>query len=101
MDHHEIYTSRDDKQARKNEKKRKAVNKEFARITYAFVALFLCMMGYIIYYQAALSSDIINSVYNSRQDLMAEQVVRGEIQDSSGVTLAETIVSDDGVNQWA
>lgn len=80
----------------KEKKKQSKANKEFARITYAFVALFLCMMGYIVYYQVVQSDDIINSAYNNRQDIMASQVVRGEIQDINGVTLAETLVSSDG-----
>ncbi|MFI3170973.1 MAG: penicillin-binding transpeptidase domain-containing protein [Eubacteriales bacterium] len=53
-------------------------------------------MGYIVYYQVVESSSIINSPYNSRQDIMAEQVVRGDILDSNGVVLAETIVAEDG-----
>lgn len=81
---------------KKLEKKKRVQNREFARITYVFVTIFLFMMGYIAYYQIVLSDDIINSAYNNRQDIMAEQVVRGSILDSSGNVLAETLVSSDG-----
>lgn len=77
-------------------KKKKHSNKEFARIMYAFVVLFICMMGYLIYFQVALSSSIINSPYNPRQDIMASQVVRGKIMDSQGNILAETNVDSEG-----
>lgn len=78
------------------QKKKSYRNKEFAKITYAFVGLFLCMMGYIVYFQVVESGDIINSPYNTRQDLLAEEVVRGNIYDANGNILAETVVSDDG-----
>ena len=80
----------------KKSKKKAPRNKEFARITYAFVALFLCMMGYISYYQVVKSSDIINSPYNPRQDIMAEHVIRGDILDYNGNILARTINNEEG-----
>ena len=43
-------------------------NKEFARVTYIFVALFIAMMGYISYFNVVKSRDIISSPYNKRQD---------------------------------
>lgn len=43
------------KRSKKREKKRlkakRARNKEFARVTYVFVALFLVLLGYIGYFQ--------------------------------------------------
>ncbi len=54
------------------------------------------MIGYIVYFQVVKSDDIISSSYNPRQDLMVEEVVRGEIQDRNGIVLAETIVDEDG-----
>lgn len=82
---------------RKSSKKDKKVsNKEFARVTYLFVALFLAMMGYLVYFNAVQSKDIINSPYNVRLDSMADRVVRGKILDKGGNVLAETKVADDG-----
>ena len=77
-------------------KKKKNANKEFARVTYLFVGLFLVMMGYIVYFTAIKSKEIINSPYNVRLDSMAERVVRGDIVDKDGNVLAETKVSKDG-----
>ena len=80
----------------KQTKKKKSSNKEFARVTYFFVSLFLVLMGYIVYFNAVKSKEIINSPYNVRLDTMSDRVVRGQILDNDGDVLAETIVSDDG-----
>lgn len=65
-------------------------------ITYLFLGLFLLMMAYLVYFQVFRSEDFINSPYNKRQDTFGEHVVRGEIRSSDGVTLAQTIVGEDG-----
>lgn len=54
------------------------------------------MMGYIVYFTAVKSKEIINSPYNVRLDSMSDRVVRGQILDNEGDVLAETIVSEDG-----
>lgn len=77
-------------------KKKKSTNKEFARVTYFFVTLFLVMMGYLVYFNVVRSKDIINSPYNVRMDSLSDRVVRGSILDRNGEVLAETAVSDDG-----
>lgn len=80
-----------------DKKKRKKVNnKEFARITYLFVSLFLVLMGYIVYFNVFKSKSIINSPYNRRQDIFADRVVRGKILDKDGNVLAETKVDEEG-----
>ncbi len=81
---------------KKSKMANRVANKEFAKITYAFVGLFLCMIGYISYYQIVNSDDVINSPYNPRQNLMASEVVRGQIQDRNGVVLAKTSVDENG-----
>ncbi len=43
-------------------------NREFAVITYCFIGLFLCTMGYFAYFQIEKSEDFINNPYNSRQE---------------------------------
>lgn len=65
-------------------------------ITYLFLGLFLLMMAYLVYFQVLRSEDFINSPYNKRQDTFGEHVVRGEIRSADGVTLAETVVGEDG-----
>ena len=60
------------------------------------MALFLGMMGYIAYFQAARSEEFIQSPYNARKDSYADRVVRGDILDGQGRVLARTQVSEDG-----
>lgn len=84
---------RRDKRKAKEKRER---NKEFARVTYFFVALFLVMMGYIVYFQVVQSRDIIRSSYNARQDSYADRVVRGDIVDRNGNVLAHSEVQADG-----
>ena len=81
---------------RKEGKKRREVNKEFARVTYLFITLFLVMAGYLIYFNVVESRDVVNSPYNIRQDLMAERVTRGQILDANGEVLAQTVTAEDG-----
>ena len=54
------------------------------------------MMGYIVYFNAVRSKEIINSPYNVRLDSMADRVIRGKILDKDGQVLAETHVAEDG-----
>lgn len=54
------------------------------------------MMGYIVYFNAVRSKDMINNPHNVRLDSMADRVVRGSILDDAGNILAETIVAEDG-----
>lgn len=84
--------------SKQREKKSKSIrSKEMLILTYVFVFIFLALIGYLIYYQAVTSQDVINSPYNRRrQDLLAEKVVRGKIESSDGKVLAETKVAEDG-----
>lgn len=75
---------------------RRSPNKEFARIMYFFVLLFIALIGYLVYFNMVQARDIVNSPYNGRQDYFAERVVRGDITDKDGVVLAETQVAEDG-----
>lgn len=82
---------------RKNKKKQvqTAKNKEFLVIMYLFLAMFLGLMAYFVYFQVYKSESFINSPYNSLQDLFAERVVRGDILSADGQVLATTKVSKD------
>lgn len=71
-------------------------NREFTVITYTFLILFVCMMGYFSYFQFVKSEYFINNPYNKRQDLFASRVVRGEIISADGYVLAETVKDTDG-----
>lgn len=87
---------RQKQRAIEEQRKKKSGNREFVRVTYLFVGLFLCLMGYLVYFNLIKSKDIINSPYNVRLDSMADRVVRGKILDRNGKVLAETKVSEDG-----
>ena len=71
-------------------------NLEFLIITYLFLAIFIGMIGYFVYFQLVKSESVINSSYNSRLDLYAEHVVRGDITSADGKVLATTTVNEDG-----
>ena len=71
-----------DKNIQKTPKKKKRSsvnNREFAVITYCFIGLFLCTMGYFAYFQVVKSEDFINNPYNSRQENFEKSIVRGKI----------------------
>lgn len=84
--------------AGRNEKGSKEIrSKEMLIITYIFVFLFLGLIGYLIYYQARVSEDVINSPYNrKRQEILSTHVVRGSILSADGKVLAETTVDENG-----
>ena len=84
------------KSRRREEQEKETRNREFARVTYLFVTIFLAMMGYLVYFNVVKSKDIINSPYNVRLDSMADRVVRGKILDNEGNVLAKTEVQEDG-----
>lgn len=60
------------------------------------MALFLVMLIYIGYFYVVRSKDVITSAYNTRQETLADRVIRGKILDRSGNVLAQTNVSSDG-----
>ena len=69
-------------------KKIKKSNKEFLVIMYLFLAVFLSMMIYFVYFQVCKSESFINSPYNSLQDLFSDHVIRGDIVSADGKVLA-------------
>lgn len=77
-------------------KARRDRNKEFGFVTYSFVILFLCLLGYLVYFNIVRADDVIRSPYNARQDSYAKHVVRGKIYDKDKNILAETKVAADG-----
>lgn len=74
----------------------KGKNKEFAIIFYLFMAIFILMIGYFIYFMAFKSEDIISHARNPRLASFSEHVVRGDILSEDGVVLATTKSSEDG-----
>ena len=77
-------------------KKKNTKNREFAVITYSFLALFICLMGYFSYFQFFKSEEFINNPYNTRQETFAQKIVRGQILTNDGQVLAETVTDNEG-----
>ncbi len=59
-------------------------------ITYSFLALFICLMGYFLT-SSFKSEEFINNPYNTRQETFAQKIVRGQILTNDGQVLAETV----------
>ena len=69
----------------RGKKRERAQNKDFAKITYFFVILFIALMGYLVYFTTVKAKTFVNSPYNQRQDSFAQSVVRGDITDRNGL----------------
>lgn len=78
---------------------KKAKNKEFAIITYLFMAIFICLIAYFIYFIGFKSEEIINSSYNPRLSTLSEHVIRGDILSQDGAVLATTETDEDGTDE--
>lgn len=77
-----------------NRKPRHTLNVETQIITYVFLALFLALVAYFIYFMAFKSEDFINNPANPRVKGFEKLVVRGEIKASDGTVLAKTVTSN-------
>ena len=82
------------KQARVRRERRS--NREFAVVTYLFLAIFLGWIVYFVWFLAFRAEDILNNSYNARLDTYEDQVIRGSILSDDGTALAYTYVDDDG-----
>ena len=65
-------------------------------ISYAFMLLFLLLLGQIVYFNLKLKDGILNSPYNRRQNALAEYITRGEIRSHDGAVLAKTVTDEEG-----
>ena len=73
----------------RGKKRERAQNKDFAKITYFFVILFIALMGYLVYFTTVKAKTFVNSPYNQRQDSFAQSVVRGDITDRMAMYLQQ------------
>ena len=87
---------KEEKIEKKKRKSKKPKNQEMLYVTYVFLGIFVCMIGYFIYFQTIVSSNVITSPYNKRQDTFADRVVRGDIETSDRMLIATTNVGADG-----
>ena len=74
----------------------KGGNAQIIIVTYSVVIVFMCMIGYLVYFMVNDSSEVINNPYNKRRNILAERIVRGSIYSSDGKTLARTVTDSDG-----
>ncbi len=71
-------------------------NREFAVITYGFLALFISLSVYFCYFLVFQSEDFINNSYNARISQLSDSVIRGNIISSDGQVLATSTVDSEG-----
>ena len=65
-------------------------------LTYVFSGIFLLLIVYIIKFIGFDAKSVIANTYNKRTDLLAEDVIRGDLLTSDGKIIATTIVEEDG-----
>ncbi len=69
---------------------------QIINVAYVIIGLFILIIGFFSFSMVTKSEDIVNNPYNKRQDMLAEQIVRGSILSSDGKTLAHTKENEDG-----
>ena len=74
-----------------DKKKQGLRNRETNVISFIFVALFLMMASYLVYFNVFEASRIVNNPYNKRIDNLENKVVRGNILAADGQILAEPV----------
>ncbi len=76
-------------------KKKRLGNKREIMITLCFfVAVFIGMTGYLVYFVATSEQDMINNSYNSRQQILLSRNYRGSILSRDGEILAQTVLDE-------
>lgn len=90
-------TKKKQEKKKKQKKQVKRTNsREYSNIMLIFTGVFVLMIGYLVFFQAAKSRDTINNPYNARLDTFENRVIRGSILASDGQMLAYTKVDADG-----
>ena len=84
------------KEIKETEVPKRKKSRLYLVISYAFVLIFLALIGWVVYFNLELKDGILESPYNKRQDSQAEYVIRGPIKSSDGQVLAETEVDSLG-----
>ncbi len=69
---------------------RRRTSRPYLFVSYAFVAIFLLLIGHLVYFNIKERDAILASPYNRRQDDLAANVRRGSILASDGSELAVT-----------
>ena len=77
-------------------KKKGLRNYETNVISFLFMELFLAMAFYLVYFPVYKSDSVVNNSYNTRIDILSDQVVRGCILTSACIFIVETKTDDTG-----
>ena len=65
-------------------------------MTYVFSGVFLLLIIYMVKFIGYDAKSVISNTYNKRTDLLAEDVIRGDILTSDEKIIATTLVGEDG-----
>lgn len=80
----------------KNNKQINLSNRNILISTCIILAVFLGLIGYLVYFHVVEAGNIINNPYNKRQDVLAKKVQRGDILASNGIVLATSVIDGEG-----
>ena len=69
-------------------------NKEFTLVLYMFLAVYIAMILYFIYFLGWKSKDFIHNDYNGLWTVFEDDVQRGDIITSDGYVIAETVINE-------
>lgn len=78
----------------RGKKKRLGNKREIMLSMCLFLAVFIGMMGYLVYFVATSEQDMINNSYNSRQQILLSRNYRGDIFSRDGEILAHTVLDE-------
>lgn len=81
------------------QKKNRQINHKMYFLTIAFLGAFVVMCTFLVWFNMSNQSEFFNNSYNSRQELMAEQNIRGTIFSSDREKLAYTVVYEDNTEK--
>lgn len=81
---------------KEKESNNKIKNRPIIIITYMMVAVFMCLIGYVIYFMQFKAESTIANSRNIRQDNFAKEVERGDIITSDGEVIATSTTDEDG-----
>ena len=73
-----------------------SVYREYTVVVYAFLALFVLLIGNFVFFNVFQAEQVINNNFNKREATLAEDIIKGDILDCNKKVLATTKVAKDG-----
>lgn len=71
-------------------------NTELVILTYVFAAMFLLLIGYLVYINVFKADELRSNPNNTKKDSSSSNIIRGSIVTEDGVVLATTNIDGDG-----